>query len=190
MLAGIAANIDHTLAFAPLDLANAGSRFARHEQRQRHIALRCGNLQRIERAGRAFVLGEAHANVDFLIGIIRAVPADQHTIGDQLHRRANLRNVHAELAGFGAVHTELILDAGKRPRVVNLDDVITRFQPVADHRGRAVERGRVIAEQRHLHVFAGGRTLFPRLDLEAQRRNGGELITHLGQRFARIERTV
>ena len=107
-----------------------------------------------------------------------------------MHGCADLGDIDAELAGLRAVHSELVLDAGKGPRVVDLDHVIARLQPVADQRRCAVKLGRIFAKQCDLHVLAAGWSLFTRLDFETHGRNGGQLGAHGFQRLAGVEVAV
>ena len=81
----------------------------------------CGNAQFAEPVQAAVVGGKAHADVEFLVGIVGPVGAQLDAVGHQLDDAADQRNVGAKLGGLGPVDLQAPLDAGQRPRVLGID---------------------------------------------------------------------
>src|SRR5690606_8762824 len=79
---------------------------------------------------------EPDADVDLVVGIVRAVVADQDAVRHELDRVADRRDIRAEARGFGAVDGKPPFDARNRPAIGDIDQARHAIEMRANLRDR------------------------------------------------------
>ena len=116
----IGTHVIDTMAIDPFDGVDLRRRHFLDEIADRDNAL-CGrDAQGVERVNAAIFGRIAHPDVDFVVGVIGSVFADQNAIGHKLHRGADGLRVGVEPARQFAVDVEVPLDAGQRAGIFHV----------------------------------------------------------------------
>ena len=95
-------------------------RHALYERIDRHEPVRCRDTQFVKLRQAAVLRRVAHADLDLVVTVIGPILADHDAVGDQLHHRADERDVRAESCRLGAIYLDLPFDAGQRPAVLDI----------------------------------------------------------------------
>src|SRR5690606_748638 len=123
-------------AVGALQVADARRGRSFDERRDGHEAVRGLHPKLVETVEIAVRGREPDADVDLVVGIVRAVVADQDAVRHELDRVADRRDIRAEARGFGAVDGKPPFDARNRPAIGDIDQARHAIEMRANLRDR------------------------------------------------------
>ena len=124
------------------------------------------------------LVGQAHADLDLLVGTVDAHGVQQQPAGDQLNHGAHGGHVGTEAAGLFHVDVDLHVKAGQGQRVLDQAQALGHLELFADHRGGGAQLVQVVAHDPQVHGLGRGGAHVGRQDLDL---DAGHVLDGFGQ---------
>ncbi len=152
-----------------------------HKGVDRDKPVRRRDAQFVELRQAAVLRRVADTNLDLVIAVIGTVLADHDAVRNQLHHRADQRDVCAEPCRFGPVDLDLPLDTRQRATILDIDDGGMLLEFGAYHCDRVFDQPGVARRELDKNRLANRRA---RVGLAGFYRDAGQVrgtLTHLSQ---------